>query len=124
MKLRLRLKLVIPSLITFVIGFIGSPLFTNWYFRPVIVVDIKEFDLPKEYFEIVGREELSGIPRISLIEITNIGKSKGDNLTLEFKANNNASISGASVESRSDAISHKIEKLKDGSALLKLDAYH
>ena len=55
-------------LVTIVVGLIASPIFISWYNRPVIVINIKEFQLPHVYNEIILKEKLQDIPRISIIE--------------------------------------------------------
>ena len=111
---------LLTAIITFFVGFIGSPLFYNWYIRPIVVVDIKEFELPKVYTETI-QDKLSKIPRINIIEIVNTGRSIGGILSLDFKANNNVTFEGVSAESRSSVFKYAIEKGKDGSSLIRVD---
>jgi len=88
--------------------------------RPVILVDIKEFELPKVYADTI-EDKLSQIPRITIIEITNIGRSIGGILSLDFKTNNNTTLQGVSIESRSNVLRYTSEEAKDGSSVIKLD---
>jgi len=111
---------ILPLLLTLVMGIISAPIFYNWYIRPVVVVDIKEFELPKVYTETI-QEQLSKIPRISIIEIRNVGKSIGGILSLDFKTNNNTTLQGVSIESRSNVLKYATEEPIDGSSVIKVD---
>jgi hypothetical protein len=115
-----RTTLLITAVVTCLATIIGTQLFHNWYMRPIIVVDIKEFELPKVYTETI-QEQLSKIPRINIIEIVNTGRSKGEILSLDFKTNNNVRLQGVSAETRSSVFKYITEEAKDGSSVIRVD---
>lgn len=88
--------------------------------RPIILVDIKEFELPKIYAETM-EDKLANIPLISIIEITNIGRSIGNILSLDFKTNNNTMLRGVSAETRSVVLKYNAKEAKDGSSEIEVD---
>jgi len=111
---------ILIGVVTIVVIFIGTQLFYDWYKRPIIVVDIKEFELPKVYTETI-QEQVSKIPRINIIEIANTGRSKGENLALDFKTNNNVKLQGVSPETRSSVFKFITKEEKDGSSVIRVD---